>query len=126
MVAAPSFALRGSSRFTRFLEDYGIEQMIAQTPNVNGKLENLNQQVEKEVLLVTNFASVEHFKQELAKWVGHYNFSRPHQGLGDRQVPADRYFPGTNTWFGKNSEITRQQSLIAETMATLLSELKKS
>ncbi len=120
------FAWRGSSRFTRFLEDYGIEQMIAQTPNVNGKLENLNQQVEKEVLMVNNFASVDHFKQELAKWVGHYNFSRPHQGLGDRQVPADRYFPGANTWFGKNSEITRQQSLIAETMATLLSELKKS
>lgn len=119
-------AWRGSSRFTRFLEDYGIEQMIAQTPNVNGKLENLNQQVEKELLLTTDFASVDHFTRELAKWVGHYNFSRPHQGLGDRQVPADRYFPGANTWYGKNSEVTRQQSLIAETMATLLGELKRS
>lgn len=120
------YSWRGSSRFTRFLEDYGIEQMIAETPNVNGKLENLNQQIEKELLMTTEFASIDHFRRELAKWVGHYNFSRPHQGLSNRQVPADRYFPGASTWYGKNSEITRQQSLIAETMSTLLSELKKS
>jgi len=119
-------AWRGSSRFTRFLEDYGIEQMIASTPNVNGKLENLNQQVEKELLMTTEFASVDHFRKELSKWVGHYNFSRPHQGLGDRQVPADRYFPGAGTWYGKNSDVIRQQSLIAETMGSLLAQLKKS
>jgi len=119
-------AWRGSSRFTRFLEDYGIEQMIASTPNVNGKLENLNQQVEKELLMTTEFASVDHFRKELSKWVGHYNFSRPHQGLGDRQVPADRYFPGASTWYGKNSDVIRQQSLIAETMGSLLAQLKKS
>lgn len=100
--------------------------MIASTPNVNGKLENLNQQVEKELLMTTEFASVDHFRRELSKWVGHYNFARPHQGLGDRQVPADRYFPGASTWYGKNSEVIRQQSLIAETMGSLLAQLKKS
>lgn len=119
------FSWRGCSRFTRFLEDYGIEQLVAQTPNINGKLENLNGQVEKELLLTTSFASVDHFKGELAKWVGFYNFSRPHQGLNHNQVPADRYFPGAGRWYGETREVTRQQSLIAETMATLLGELKK-
>ena len=118
-------AWRGNSRFTRFLEDYGIEQLIASTPNVNGKLENLNQQVEKELLMTTNFASVDHFKAELAKWVGFYNFSRVHQGLDKNQVPADRFFPGAKQWYGEATDTVKQQSLIAETMATLLSELKK-
>jgi putative transposase len=119
------FSWRGSSKFTRFLEDYGIEQLIAQTPNINGKLENLNQQVEKELLIVTDFASVDHFKNELAKWVGFYNFTRVHQGLGELQVPADRYFPGAKKWYGESTDQIKQQSLIAETMATLLNELKK-
>ena len=110
---------------TRFLEDYGIEQLIAQTPNINGKLENLNSQFEKEVLLVTNFASIDHFQRELNQWVGFYNFSRIHQGLGHNQVPADRFFPGASQWYGQTSEQVKQQSLIAETMSTLLSELKK-
>lgn len=116
---------RGNSKFTRFLEDFGIEQLIASTPNVNGKLESLNQQVEKELILTTNFASVDHFQRELAKWVGFYNFSRVHQGLDKNQVPADRYFPGAKQWYGETTDHIKQQSLIAETMATLLSELKK-
>lgn len=119
------FSWRGCSKFTRYLEDFGIEQLIAQTPNVNGKLENLNGQVEKELIIPTNFASVHHFQKELAKWVAFYNFTRPHQGLANTQVPADRYFPGAKQWYGEASNLTKQQSLIAETMATLLSELKK-
>ena len=120
------FSWRGTSKFTRFLEDFGIDQFISQTPNVNGKVENLNQQVEKEVLLSTTFSSLKHFDTELAKWVGFYNFSRPHQGLSNVQVPADRYFPGAGKVYGEISQRVSQQSLIAETMGTLLAELKKS
>jgi len=119
------FSWRGVSQFTRFLEDYGIDQIVAKTPNVNGKLENLNQQVEKELLLTQNFSSLEHFSKSLSAWVGFYNFRRAHQGIGGHQVPADRYYPGAMTWYGETGELTRQQSLIAETMATLLGELKK-
>lgn len=120
------YSWRGTSKFTRFLEDYGIDQFIAQKPMTNGKVENLNQQVEKELLLTTTFSSLKHFDAELAKWIGFYNFSRPHQGLGDIQVPADRFFPGAASWYNSNSQRTSQQSLIAETMATLLYELKKA
>jgi transposase InsO family protein len=119
------YSWRGVSQVTRFFEDYGVDQHVAKTPNVNGKLENLNQQVEKELLLTVNFASLAHFEKELASWVAFYNFRRPHQGLGDTKVPADRYYPGAHQWYGENSEIVRQQSLIAETMATLLGELKR-
>ena len=119
------FSWRGVSQFTRYLEEHGIEQIIAQTPNANGKIENLNQQLEKELLLTTTFASLTHLKNELSNWIGFYNFSRPHQGLAGVQVPADRFFPGAKQWYGENSEKVKQQSLIAETMASLLQELQR-
>ncbi len=119
------YSWRGISKFTKFLEDYGIDQYISKLPTTNGKLENLNQQMAKELLDTMSFTSLKHFEKELTNWVGFYNFKRLHQGLAKRQVPADRYFPGANQWYGKTTEVTRQQSLIAETMATLLHELKK-
>jgi transposase InsO family protein len=119
------YSWRGVSQLTRMLEDYGIDQHIAKTPNVNGKLENLNQQVEKEVLLVNNFASLDHFGKELAAWISFYNFRRPHQGIGGAQVPADRFYPGACKWYSESNEQVKQQSLIAETMATLLLELRR-
>ena len=118
------YSWRGVSQFTRYLEDHGIEQIIAKTPNVNGKLENLNGQVEKEVILTASFASLNQFAREISEWVGFYNFRRPHQGLGDTTVPADRYFPGACKWYATSDEQTKQQSLIAETMSKLLMELK--
>lgn len=119
------YSWRGTSQLTRLFEDYGIDQYVAKTPNVNGKLENLNQQIDKELFNTTTFASLKHFETEVAAWVGQYNFMRPHQGLGGGLVPADRFYPGAARWFGEKSEITKQQSLIAETMATLLGELRK-
>lgn len=120
------YSWRGISRVTRFFEDYGVDQHIAKTANINGKLENLNQQIEKELFNTTTFASLKHFEAEVAAWVGHYNFMRPHQGIGGGLVPADRFYPGAARWYGENNDMTRKQSLIAETMATLLSELKKN
>jgi hypothetical protein len=61
---------------------------------VNGKLENLNQQVQKELLDVRRFASLAEFETALVEWVAHFNFRRCHQGLGKLQVPADRFYPG--------------------------------
>lgn len=119
------YSWRGISQVTKFFEDFGIDQHIAKTPNINGKLENLNQQVDKELFNTITFSSLKHFESEVASWVGHYNFKRPHQGIGNCMVPADRFFPGAARWYGENKEITNQQSLIAETMASLLNELKK-
>ena len=119
------YSWRGVSAFSRHLEDHGIDHYIAKTANINGKIESVCLQAEKELLNVQTFSSLRHFENELAAWVGFYNFKRPHAGLGDRHVPADRFYPGAEHWFSQESELTRQKSLIAETMATLLHELKK-
>ncbi len=119
------YSWRGISQFTRYLEDHGIEQIISQTPNVNGKLENLNGQIEKELIMTSSFPSLNQFAREVAEWVGFYNFRRVHQSLGDTRVPADRYFPGACKWYSASDDQTKAQSLIAETMSRLLTELKK-
>ena len=108
---------RGQSQFTTLLEDYGIDQLIAKTPNVNGKSENLHQQLEKEVLIPTRFSSLEHCAEEVSSWVGFFNFMRPHQGLCDGQVPADRYHPGVRRWFEARNSTA---STLEETLIRLL------
>jgi putative transposase len=120
------YSWRGVSTFTRLLEDHGIDHYVAKSANVNGKIESVCAQVEKELLNVQTFSSLNHFEKELSSWVGFYNFKRPHGGLGDRHVPADRFYPGAAHWFSQDSELTKQKGLIAETMATLLNELKKA
>ena len=119
------YSWRGVSSFTRLLEDHGIDHYIAKTANVNGKIESVCAQVEKELLNVQTFSSLNHFEKELSSWAGFYNFKRPHSGLGDSHVPADRFYPGAEQWFARDSALIRQKGLIAETMATLLEELKK-
>ena len=120
------YSWRGVSQFTACLEDHGIDHYIAKSANINGKIESVCLQVEKELLNVQTFSSLTQFQQSLAEWVGFYNFKRPHQGIGDAHVQADRFYSGAAHWYGIASETTKQQSLIAETMMTLLSELQKS
>lgn len=85
---------RGIGQLTRYLEEIGVDQHIAIEARVNGKLENLNGQVQKELLDVRRFTSLAEFESALVDWVEHYNFRRCHQGLDKLQVPADRFFPG--------------------------------
>lgn len=121
---------RGVGQFTRFLEDYSIEQIIAKTPNVNGKIENLHSQLEKEVLIPTQFSSLQHCADEVAKWVGFYNYLRVHQGLGHNLVPADRYCPGAKNWFqrqsdqGNHDDLFSALQIIARKLATENDEKK--
>jgi transposase InsO family protein len=72
----------------------GVDQHVAVEARVNGKVENLNQQVQKELFDVRRFTSLAEFEDALVEWVEHFNFRRCHQGLGKLQVPADRFFPG--------------------------------
>lgn len=119
------FSWQGISQFQQVLEDYGIDHYRAKSANVNGKIESVCCQIEKELLNTQTYASLTHFASELAQWVGHYNFMRVHQGLPSGLVPADRYFPGAYKWYDQNSNATRKQALVAETMANLLQAIKK-
>jgi len=55
--------------------------------------------------------------------VGLYNFRRVHQGLGNLQVPADRYYPGSVKWFKESNENSGEE-LFKKMMSNLMKELK--
>ena len=86
------WAWRGVGKFTRLLTEYEIDQLIAKTPQTNGKLENLNGNVQKELFNVERFFDLGETRRRLEAWVGFYNFRRTHHALGGLLVPADRYF----------------------------------
>jgi transposase InsO family protein len=92
---------RGIGQLTRYLEEIGVDQHVAVEARVNGKLENLNQQVQKELLDVRRFSSLAEFEAALLEWVAHFNFRRCHQGLDKLQVPADRFYPDAMDGYGK-------------------------
>lgn len=82
---------RGIGRFSRFLEEYGIDQWVAGDPAVNGKVEALNASFSKELLRRVEFADRDEALRQISAWVRHYNFQRTHHSLGGLLVPADRF-----------------------------------
>ena len=86
------WAWRGVSRFTRLLEEYGVDQLIAKKAPTNGKLEVLNANVQKELFNIERFFDLGEAQRRLETWVSFYNFRRTHHALGGLLVPADRYF----------------------------------
>jgi len=111
---------RGQSRFTQFLEDCGIDHYLSKTPNVNGKVESINQKIEKEVLNVQTYSSVNHLKEELVKWIWFYNFKRVHQGLTGLQVPADRFYPG----WRQSEEASTSSTILLDAVSQIVKQLK--
>lgn len=86
------YAWRGVSQFTRLLEELEVDQLIAKKPQSNGKLENLNANIQKELFNVEKFFDLGEAQRRLHAWVSFYNFRRTHHALGGLLVPADRYF----------------------------------
>ena len=97
------YSWNGVNRFQKLLSDeYGIDQIKAKTPRSNGKIENVNKQIEKEILDVDRYASLEEAKGAIQDWIRFYNFERTHLGLPLGTVPADRFLPGWNEQDSKN------------------------
>lgn len=86
------YAWKGVGQFTKLLEEYEIDQIIAKTPQNNGKLEVLNANVAKELFNQETFFDLGEAARRLAAWIRFYNFRRTHHALGGLLVPADRYF----------------------------------
>jgi len=86
------YAWRGVSQFTRLLEELEVDQLIAKKPQSNGKLENLNANIQKELFNVEKFFDLGEAQRRLHAWVAFYNFRRTHHALGGLLVPADRFF----------------------------------
>ena len=83
---------RGIAQFTRLLDELSVDQLIAKVPQVNGKLEVLNANVQKELFNQERFFDLSEAHARLGHWVSFYNFRRTHHALGGILVPADRYF----------------------------------
>jgi putative transposase len=83
---------RGIARFTRLLEEMGIDQIAAPYKEWNGKLEVFNANLHKELFDAHKFHDVAEMKRRLAAHLHWYNHRRTNHALGGLLVPADRYF----------------------------------
>ena len=83
---------RGISRFTALLTELGIDQVVAEHKEWNGKVEVFNANLQKELFNVQRFYDLSEMKRRLAAHLQFYNHARTHHALGGLLVPADRYF----------------------------------
>ncbi len=83
---------KGISRFTRLLEEIGVEQIVAQAKEWNGKIEVFNANIQKEFFNKQHFYDVAEMKRRLATHLHWYNQRRTHHALGGLLVPADRFY----------------------------------
>lgn len=86
------YAWKGVGAFTKLIEELECDQLIATIPQVNGKLEVLNANIQKELFDKETFFDLGETQRRVAAWVHFYNFGRTHHALGGLLVPADRYF----------------------------------
>jgi transposase InsO family protein len=89
---AAFWSWRGISRFTALLTEMGIDQIVAEHKEWNGKLEVFNANIQKELFDVHRFYDVAEMRRRLASYLAWYNHQRTHHALGGLLVPADRYF----------------------------------
>ena len=86
------WAWRGIGRFTRLLEEMGVDQIVAEHKELNGKVEVFNANLAKELFNTERFDDVGRMRAALAEHLHWYNHQRTHQALGGLLVPADRYY----------------------------------
>ena len=84
---------RGKGAFTRELEKRGIRQVVAapRRPQTLGKIERFWGTLWRECVETAVFVDLGDAQRRIGLFIDHYNFQRPHQGIGGL-VPADRYF----------------------------------
>ena len=106
------YSWNGINRFQKLLsEEYGVDHIKAKSPRSNGKIENVNKQIEKEVLNVDRYASLEEADEAIREWIRFYNFERTHMGLPKGMVPADRFLHGWNTALQNNGTPASKEKL---------------
>lgn len=84
----PEFGTKKSSQklhhpFERMLIELGIKHRYIQPyrPQTNGKVERFWRTLNEDLINETYFESIQHFKEELFKYILYYNKLRPHQAL---------------------------------------------
>jgi len=84
---------RGKSAFTKELEKRGIRQVVAspRRPQTLGKTERFWGSLWRECLEAAVFQDLEEARKRIGLYIDHFNFQRPHQGIGGL-TPAERFF----------------------------------
>ena len=84
---------REQTLFARYLDDMKIEHIVADphSPQTLGKVERLNQTVQRELLNKSHFCGYEDACRGIETYFHHYNYERPHQGISGA-IPASRFF----------------------------------
>lgn len=87
------YSWRGVNRFEKYLEMKGVDQIHASPhhPQTLGKVEALNKRIQNELFRRQHFAGYGHALTGIEEWIEHYNYQRPHQGIGGFLVPAERF-----------------------------------
>jgi putative transposase len=89
---AAFWSWRGISRFTALITEMGIDQVIAEHKEHNGKVEVFNANLHKELFDVQRFYDLADMRRRLEAHLHWYNHARTHHALGGLLVPADRYY----------------------------------
>jgi len=89
---AAFWSWRGVSRFTAYLTELGIDQVVAEHKEWNGKLEAFNGNLHTELFDVQRFYDLAEMRRRLASHLHWYNHARTHHALGGLLVPADRFY----------------------------------
>jgi len=84
---------RGKSAFRKLLDKRGIKHILARPrhPQTCGKIERFWRSLWEECVQSAIFRGLDDATRRIALYIQHYNFFRPHQGIGGA-VPADRFF----------------------------------
>lgn len=88
---AAFWSWKGISRFTALLVELGIDQVVAEHKEHNGKVEVFNANLHKELFDRHRFYDLAEMKRRLATHLHWYNHVRTHHALGGLLVPADRH-----------------------------------
>ncbi len=83
---------REQTLFSRYLDDMKIEHIVANphSPQTCGKVERFNQTIQRELLNKSHLESYEGVRGLIESYMHHYNYERPHQGIGGT-CPASRF-----------------------------------
>lgn len=80
------------TKFQHYLDDQRIEHIVADphSPTTTGKVERFHQTIKNELIRKVKFKGYADAVEKVRAFVHHYNYERPHQGLGGGR-PADRF-----------------------------------
>jgi len=80
------------TKFQQYLDDMHIEHIVSDPhhPTTTGKVERFQQTIKNELIRRVKFKDYTDAVAKIDGFVHHYNYERPHQGLGGAR-PADRF-----------------------------------